>query len=434
MEKLSHVEAQRVIGVLGDTLEQLACLAQVPEHASSNVFQALEARDRREVASCLESQFQYEEALVVAQEQCRSVDTLNQIEKKLRTNTRALCRALRDDAVARQTLEDIVAYGESKLADDEDIDDAPSTVNGSNTARASHLGGENKSGKGPSGNRVEVSSDEEKEQGEFEEGAAFAPKEVTSEVLADWLGGLRNVVFKALTTTVEEEHAEKELLQSVSSRKHEAEEDRSTLESELAIARRNRNRMVSELDAHVRKLETELREIKHAADEEEAQLELEISTKRKALDDEHAQICETLRTEEKKLNEELAKLTTEMEEKETSLGKKKNKAQAEVNGQIDRFDTDLGAKRDELERLRAQFDAESAKLDKLEDHFARVDAENARIAEEEAKWAEYMYEQTAQERARDHGAASVQKLFRGYVARAEVQNLQKKGKKGGKKK
>lgn len=403
MEKLSHVEAQRVISVLGDALEQFACLARVPELASATIFQALETKNCTQVLNSLESQYQLEEALVVAQERRRSTDVLAQIEKRLRGNTRTLCRLLRDDHNANEVLEDIVAREEAKLADD-----------GAPEYRISHM----------SESKADISgSDHDK----------MFVREVTSEALADCLAGLRNVVFRALTTTVEEEHAEKELLQNVATREHDAEEDRATLQSELAIARRGRNRTLSEMDAHIRKLEAELRDIKQIAEQEETNLANEIRNQRKELDDEHNKVCTELRTEEAKLTEELDKLTLDMEEKETGLAKKKGKAETEANAEIDKYDVELGAKKDQLDRLRELYDAEIKRVNQLEDHFDRVDTENARIAKEEEEWAKFVYEQTADDRARDYGAASIQKLFRGYQGRLLVQNM-KKGKKGGKKK
>jgi hypothetical protein len=377
MHKLSHVEAQRVLGVLGETCDRLGRLSVVPLRGSADVLRALESSKCMGVLSALESQLQLEEALSVERERYPNKESGSGLEKRVRANTRALCRALGDDAEAVSVLSQVMA--EEKQSDPE-----------------------------PEESGVGVCSSLEGLQGLLVE--------------------LESVVLTMLTTTVEDEHSQKVLCQTILAREREAEENRQALEHQLAIARRNRRRMVSELDAQVSKLRGELRTSQACFADEEAALEREIKSSTERLVGSHRVAVDRLAAEESKLEERRAQFATEVEAEELLLAKKKSKYEAEVNALVAKYDADMSSKQAEIDELQQQYEADKRRLRQLEEHFSAVDDENARVAAEEEQWRAYLSSRSAEDNRLDNAALMLQKLYRGFRARKE---LKQQGNKGG---
>lgn len=405
MQKLSHVEAQRVIGVLGETLDRLSCMSCVPERPveDASLLDGVSAS----VRSVLQCQFQLEEALMVEKEKRNNKDAAAHIERRLRANTRALCRALRDNPAAAASLRRL----SSRTAGFGPADDET---------------GEWKDGNADSDPNPDADANAD---ADADVSGARARTRARGGVEST-LAGLRDVVYRSLTTTVEDEATQKLQLESVRSREEEAEEDRKTLDIQLNIARRDRTRMVGELDSKVSKLGAELRDVRRTAEQEDELLESEMLRETTRLDEEHAKMCTQFSEEVGKASEELATRAAEMEAAELQLMKKQNKAEAELNGQVDKYDTDLLAKQRQLDDMRALHERESTRLAELEDHFVRVDAEIARIAKEEEEWARFVEEQATDEHAQHNGAAALQALFRGIQGRIAFEaHAKKSGKK-----
>mmetsp|Transcript_19837 Transcript_19837/g.50114 ORF Transcript_19837/g.50114 Transcript_19837/m.50114 type:complete len:398 (+) Transcript_19837:210-1403(+) len=392
MHKLSHVEAQRVIGVLGETLERLSCLASVPRRPNSQLFLALEEARAGQVIAQLETLYQLEEAMAVEHEKASHKDTASVLEKKHRVNTRALCRALREDSQAVRVLKQFEAIGVHESVHEQKDDEAKLD-----------------------------------ESGLIDEDA-LAPAVLND--LHESLGGLQDVVFRALTTTVEDEAAQKQLYQTVSTREKEAEEDRQTLEHQLAMSRRNRRRVITELDAKLSKLRSELRDIKQTSASEESALTVQKQERSSAIETNHSGRMNGLVANESKLLEEMAAMQDEMEQAEQQMQKKKNKFEGEVNTLVSRYDQDMLEKQRAIDELRDTYEAEKKRLGELEEFFAKVDQENERIAKEEEEWSKYLEEKHKEERIYDDGAAALQKLYRGWKGRVEFDAIAKKSRKG----
>jgi hypothetical protein len=385
MHKLSRVEAQRVLGVLGETCDRLGRLSVVPARGSADVFRALESSKCLGVVSALESQLQLEEALCVERERYPNKESGSGLEKRVRANTRALCRALLEDAEAVSVLSQSHAFGEEKQG-----------------------------------------------EAEPEEQGSSAPS-WSLEGLQRVLVELESIVLTMLTTTVEDEHGQKVLCQTILAREREAEENRQALEHQLAIARRNRRRMVSELDALVSKLRGELRASQACFADEEAALAREIKGSTERLVGTHRVTLERLAAEESKLEERRAHFANEVEAEELLLAKKKSKYEAEVNALVTKYDADMSAKQGEIDALQTQYEADKRRLRQLEEHFSALDDESARVAAEESQWRAYLQTRSAEDNKLDNAALKLQQLWRGYMVRKELKQAKEGGKKGGKK-
>ena len=135
------------------------------------------------------------------------------------------------------------------------------------------------------------------------------------------------------------------------------------------------------------------------------------------------------------LRAELAEKRQAHKESEEGLRRKKMKNEAEVQNWIAMYDRDMEDKDREIMALRAIYEEERKEMLRLEEYFNKLMAEQeARLAEERKK-AEENARQQAQQATLSKAATMLQKIWRGKVARRNMEKKAKgKGGKGGKKK
>lgn len=86
MHKLSSVEAQRVVGVLDNTVQNLQVIHVIPQLYQAHIHEALEEKQCDAAIACLEKQIQLENECTQRGFQSKG---------ELHSNTRNLCRLLR---------------------------------------------------------------------------------------------------------------------------------------------------------------------------------------------------------------------------------------------------------------------------------------------------------------------------------------------------
>ena len=148
---------------------------------------------------------------------------------------------------------------------------------------------------------------------------------------------------------------------------------------------------------------------------------------------------ETFQTREAQLKDELAKLTAELtkgkeenhdtEEKER---KKKVKNESEVDNWITKYDQDMLEKDTEITERRAIYEEEKKELARLEDYFNKLMVERETQLAEERKKAEELARVQAQQATLNKAATMMQKLWRGRIARRDLEKKRGKGKGKGK--
>merc|ERR1712005_39024 len=140
---------------------------------------------------------------------------------------------------------------------------------------------------------------------------------------------------------------------------------------------------------------------------QEESLSLETETKEilTNADERHKKSFNDMSVVIEKLEEELKNIKEEYQATEQSLMKKKMKGLLECQGWVQRYDTDLFAKQQELDDLEKIYDTELQELRELEEHFEKVDAETKLIEEEEAAWESKLMEEEEAEMVFHRAAA-----------------------------
>jgi hypothetical protein len=108
MHKLTHVEAQRMMAVLGESLEKLSLVCSLPSTPSGVLLDTLYDNDMGEIAAAVETQWQLEESHRLIQTQAvkrsrrHSIKAARpktpaavELQMQLHVSTRNLCRLLR---------------------------------------------------------------------------------------------------------------------------------------------------------------------------------------------------------------------------------------------------------------------------------------------------------------------------------------------------
>lgn len=99
MNKLSNVEAQRVMAVLGEMLDRLNYLSYIPEEKTGELLDLLKEHRCDTVANLMEKQWHLEQV----HEALQDVKTEESLKRKL-INVRNLCRELRENPIAVEAL------------------------------------------------------------------------------------------------------------------------------------------------------------------------------------------------------------------------------------------------------------------------------------------------------------------------------------------
>lgn len=373
------MEAQRVINCLEDALDRLSLLSYVPAgNPSQELLHAFVAEGVGNIKTTLESEWQLEEGHQVMVRSRESgpfgkgigaVASSNEMLDQLHHIVRTLCRQLKKSPAAVQIL---------------------------------YAGG-------PDGRS--------------------APFLAFLEFLSD----LTHVMFRKLSTTVEEEATSKNLLHDLSERERSAEDERDALHQTLQLNRAERDRELSTMDQLITKLRAELHDITQSNQMEMESIRQEMKENMEQAEAEHLAKGKRLQDRIDQLSQEMVRLRDEHREKEAALRKKKEKHEHDLAAQIKTYDTDMAAKQTETLELMELMKEEKGELDQLEDYFDKIDKNQAQKNEEERILTEFKRRLDAARGVLDRAATKLQARARGGLARTELAGSKKKGKKGGKK-
>jgi len=249
-----------------------------------------------------------------------------------------------------------------------------------------------------------------------------------------YLNDLRNHVKLRMTTTVEDEAANRNTLHDLTEKERQAEESREALQSKLNEVRDQKEHVTFGLDQILRKLRLELSDLT-----QQNKVELETVQKdtveaiAKATSDHELrmrQLQDQVDGLEKNFNETVDK----NREVELKLRKDKARQEKELNGKVKTYDDDMKMKREELDKMKSDFASESVEFAVLKEYFDKIDADLGRESEEEDLLAAVKNRAAFALNYIERSITKVQSVARGRISRAEVEKLKKKLKKGKKKK
>jgi len=244
---------------------------------------------------------------------------------------------------------------------------------------------------------------------------------------------LKEQTYVRLCTSVEEEKAKGDWFAEVSAREERASQQLRQLQKEIRGEKAERDKDVSQRDELLRKLQGELDGIQNTTLAQIAQIEAEAKAQE---DGDRAAFVgrETgLRAELAKLTADLAAKRKENKDSEDNLRKKKVKNESEVEQWISKYDADVGDKDSELGALKAVYADEQKEMARLEAYFAQVAVERGAQLEVERKLAAVRAREEAQQQALELAAIYMQRIWRGRQARRGLEKARSgKGGKGGK--
>ena len=382
---LTNVEAQRIMAILEETYLKLQLLSHVPPLRRVPDFDSFTNEVGPEVAQVLDEQVlleqQYKWVSTPQHEQAeagfdgeQALPDFETLDDELRHSTRVVCRMLREAPAISAQLKEL------------DPDGASATMR-------KFLG-------------------------------------TTLE--------LKSQTFQKLSTSVEEEKSKEDWFLEISAREEKASQTLRQLQKEIKAEKAEREKQVSARNDTIQKLREELELIKASTLAEERQLDTETKASEEADMTAFTSKEATLSEELRKLTEELKSKRASNKETEEQLRKKKVKYEGEADAWIKKYDLEMEEKDREISALRLIYEGERKELTRLENYFNKLLEEREKALAEERKKAEDRARQQAQMATLAKAATMLQKMWRGKVARRELEKKKSgkggKGKKGGKKK
>lgn len=378
MHKLTNTEAQRVMSVLEETVDRVSFMALVPTKADAELLDELAKLGDAQLTAMLEQQWELEENYErICLGQRPGAVTLGEssaeeeTKQELCASTRALCRLL----------------GKNDAAIDVLRRQAASTTLPTPT------------------------------MAEFERN----------------LRELKAITFRKLSTTVEEDAANKRLLQELTEKERQAAEEATALQQTLETQRAEREREISAQEETLAKLRAELDEVttKSEAKMEACRTQADADLAKAAA--QHQENMARAAETNAKLQAELDETSQANRESEAVLRKKKERAEADLKALIDKYHHDIDDVKRQTEELKAKMAEEAEELRILEEHFAKVDANEARKNDEEALLDAFAARCRRADAILGDAATTIQKVVRGRQLRGYIRQLMaKKGKKGAK--
>ena len=371
MNKLTNMEAQRVINCLEDSLDRLSLLSFLPAgNPDAMLLEAFAADNALQLNQHLQAEWQLEEAYVMsaARNAGRTTDGgTNEITEQLQQRVRQVCRQLKKNPAAVETL-----YGQG------------GAVRTENFSR-----------------------------------------------FHSFLSDLTLVTYRKLATTVEEEATSKTRMHDLVERERSAEDERNALQQTLQVQRIERERETSSMEQLTTKLKAELHDITQNNEMERESIHQESKERRGEANADYESKMKKLQDRFDALTQEMATQTEKHRELEASLRKKKEKKEAELGTKIDEFDVAMGGKKQEIEDLKVLTKKEKEELQDLEEYFAKVDANEAQSQEEKRILTEFKKRMDAANGILDRAATHFQKIHRGNMTRKMLKESgsKKKGKK-----
>jgi hypothetical protein len=248
-----------------------------------------------------------------------------------------------------------------------------------------------------------------------------------------YLNEARSQVLTKLTTTVEDELNNRNVLQDLTEKERQYEESRDVLQAKLNDVKEEKEQVTKGLDHTIKKLQNELHDItQHNNFELEAvQKEMNEAINKATADHElrMRQLQDRVDAMERSVNEVVAKNKDE----EQRLRKEKSRMEHALNAKIAQYDEDMALRSATLAELNDHLTVESAEYAVLKEHFDKIDADISRNDEEERILAAVKRRELFGNRVLFLAAANVQKIQRGKTARAAYEKMKakmKKGKKG----
>lgn len=244
-----------------------------------------------------------------------------------------------------------------------------------------------------------------------------------------YLGELKTQVYERMTTTVEDEAANRALLHDLTERERLMEETRDALQTKLHEVRMERDHVSFSLDQTMRKTQVELQDIKQSNQQDMETVQKEMSEAITKATADHEMRLRQLQDQVGGMQRQAAETIEKNREEEQRLRKDKARSENALNAKIAQYDEDMSSRKVMLDELQGNFDGEYKEYMELKDHFDRVDADIGLKEEEDAILATLQRRMAFGFKMVDGSATKIQTVIRGHIARVAVSKMKSKGKK-----
>ncbi|KAM9526947.1 dynein regulatory complex protein 10 isoform 1-T1 [Guaruba guarouba] len=248
------------------------------------------------------------------------------------------------------------------------------------------------------------------------------------EVFVRAFGVFRDFMRERLLTSPVEEEGKIQFVEDISLQIKTHTEAITALQAKLAAAIQTREDEISKKDNIIKDLKTRIQDlatdskvsfqrIKEEGDKQQ-EVELQASQSR----------CAGLQQDIEQLQRQLTVLVGEHRASELALRKRKCRLEMEIWNWVQKYDTDMAEKQAEYEEVDAAYAEEKAQLSLLTEKHALLLQEYTQIEEERKMLREKEEEALKELITKNHAAARIQALWRGYLVRCLYKPKKKKGK------
>uniref|UniRef100_A0A8D2J1R5 Dynein regulatory complex protein 10 n=1 Tax=Varanus komodoensis TaxID=61221 RepID=A0A8D2J1R5_VARKO len=266
-------------------------------------------------------------------------------------------------------------------------------------------------------------------------GTAYA-RHPNASMFIQKLSEFRGFLFEKLLTTPLEEKEKRRFMKEITQRDQKNTEMIAALEDELAAAIQNRDNEVWWMNAAIKELKTHLHNLAKFSESQIQRNRADTEKQQKGETRASQAKCAKLQQELQQLRAQLNALIAENRESELNLRKKKYKVEMEIENWIQKYDTEMIEKQEEIEEIEVVYTVEKEQLAELREKYALLEKEYSQI-EEERRVKREQWEKAEKELAILVRAATlIQALWKGYLVRSLLRSKRKKkgkGKKGGRK-
>ncbi|XP_033076391.1 dynein regulatory complex protein 10 isoform X1 [Trachypithecus francoisi] len=244
----------------------------------------------------------------------------------------------------------------------------------------------------------------------------------------DSLIELRGFLFEKLVTSPMEARDKAQFIQDINRQNSNNQEIIDTLENELAERMKNRNAEVEKENFVIQELKNHLHQVLKFSENSLLRTKQEAEKQQKAdFRASQARVAKIQR-EILQLQSQFYNLVMENREAEQALRKKKYKVETEIENWIQKYDTKMGEKQEELEDLEAVHREEKITLEELRRRHKVLVEEFVQIREEREINSKKRME-AEQEMVRMVRAATlIQAFWKGYLVRSLLRSKKKRGK------
>uniref|UniRef100_A0A7S0VE46 Dynein regulatory complex protein 10 n=1 Tax=Polytomella parva TaxID=51329 RepID=A0A7S0VE46_9CHLO len=244
----------------------------------------------------------------------------------------------------------------------------------------------------------------------------------------DYFQKLRQFAAQRLTTTVEEDSSRRDYFEEVKEREERAVAERLQLEQKLRLQRAELHKATSTMQSNEDRVRGELHEVSSSA--QRLSNETQSGAARQLTEDTATYETE-LESLTKSLNAakaELDRIQADHMETEQQLRKARKRSQLDIETQVNEYDTDVGAKEDELQQVKSEYDELVRELADLNKSMAEMRTERLEYEERRKRMEMERHKAALELFTRKRAARVIQRAFRAHKAKNAA--AKKKGKKG----